>query len=162
MRHRFIGPLTVLVFLFINTPAHAYFVSTTAGDFDVTRVDDTFNNFQATLQTQAWFGNRSLAIEFAGLLQDEFGLNTNATFASSGFSDFFVYELFIGGFRVVTWDADLSNVAGTGPDLAAFGDQIISYAVATEVTTGLPEPGTLGLMLAGLAGIALGRKRKQR
>jgi hypothetical protein len=34
--------------------------------------------------------------------------------------------------------------------------------IATAQVPGLPEPGTLGLMLIGLAGLGLTRKRKQR
>jgi len=34
--------------------------------------------------------------------------------------------------------------------------------IATAQATGLPEPGTLGLVLVGLAGLGFSRKRKQR
>ena len=78
MKHRFIGPVTVLVFLFMNTPVHAYFVSTSAGDFDVTTTTGTFTALQDQLDDQVWWGDATLAAEFAT------AVNSNLGFPNSG------------------------------------------------------------------------------
>ena len=54
--------------------AQSMTVSTSEGVYEVTLVEGTFNDLSATLESQVWYGDGDLAIEFAGLVQDKLGM----------------------------------------------------------------------------------------
>lgn len=154
MKHRLIGPLAVLVFLFMNTPAYAYFVSTTAGDFDVTTTTGSFNALADLLDDQVWWGNVPLALEFARAVNTNLGLPNEGGLGGPIFADAGVVGI---SARGVIWHTP------TG-DATSFGTGDTSehvWATATEVTASLPEPGTLSFLVIGFAGIAWVRLRRK-
>jgi len=144
----------------MTTPTSAFVITTSAGDFDVTTVPGSFNDNQATLTNQVWWGSQSLAVEFAGLVSNNLGLSS---VGCCQFGPLFAFDVLtfgdphVGVFRVGVEYVGAGSGVVQGPD-----GTFVKYAIASEITTNLPEPGTLGLMLMGLAGATLVRKRKQR
>ena len=53
--------------------ARAFVVNVGGSNYDVTTVSGTFDDLQATLSTQPWFGNSSQAYAFANAVSDGLG-----------------------------------------------------------------------------------------
>ena len=138
------------LFLVLLSPAaaNAVLISTSAGDFEVTTVEGTFEDFEDLLTSQVWWDDLDLALEFAGqnLLGLPIGDALGPLFATLLDID---DDLVRGG----VWIEDQLRAAGfsTAPDNPSV------YAIAERVS--VPEPGTLTLLLFGLAGLGLARLR---
>ena len=154
--------LCALVILCLSMPASAFVISTSVGDYDVTRVNDSFINLQTTLEAQVWWGNSALAEEFAGELQGEFGAGVGSLQQLLGWADYFLYASGNDVINVSFAILATGSVSSGGFIDSANASQVRSYATARLVDTGLPEPGTLGLLLMGLTGLVFARKRNLR
>jgi hypothetical protein len=136
----------LLIGLLFVIPAYAnagLIVDTSVGKYDVSTITTSFSSSSSLLSSQAWFGDQTLAEEFAGLVGTNLGL-PNGGF----FGPFFAVDSFSGAAFIV-----FGFVAGyvTSPfDMA-------SFAVASKVA----EPGSLSLLAAGLVGIVLLRVRRR-
>jgi PEP-CTERM motif len=102
-----------------------------------------------------WFGNLSLAVEFAGLVGDRLGFPNGET------GPFFLatdpeFSLGAAFFRGQDGGPGTVSLTGFNPDFPA------NYALASKVTTSVAEPGTLTLFGAGLLGLGLLRLRRHK
>jgi hypothetical protein len=130
-------------------------IRTYDGTYDV----ETTNNTSASLlSSQPWFGDPFLAGEFAFLVQDGLGFPNSPLgplFAADLFSGFAFLDqpIFPRGPRgfVVSY----SIPGGESPF-----DPFFTYAIASKVTTSVPEPATVSLFAAGLLGLGLLRRRR--
>lgn len=150
-------------------PAQALVISTSIGQYDVTTVTGSWNTLQNQLSTQPWFtgdlnpatpdSNSALAVEFAGLINDDLGLSsttegpffafgTNTPITASSTSGLVGYGVYFGALGA-------SGPAGliTAPLL----DRSFTWAVATPVTA-IPTPALLPGLIG--MGVAVLRKRK--
>lgn len=88
--------LLVVVFLLspmsVNATVNAITVSTSVGDYEVTLVEGTYDDLSAILRTQIWYGDETLAIEFAGLVQDKLGMPFGSPASDYYLGPFFVFE----------------------------------------------------------------------
>ena len=94
--------------------------------------------------SQVWFGNPSLANEFAVLVGTSLGIPTfnifGPLFSWAEFPSFFV----VASICCPVCNAALELGLGFNPA------NHLTYATATQVTTSVPEPGTLSLLGPGV------------
>jgi len=139
-------------------PAEAARFTVGGQQYDITTEFGTFSSLQTTLESQVWWGNQALAIEFADVVNTGLGL-PNATGASGGndLGPIFAYDPIFGG----VWSTQLGGFAG--PGVHGTITPGVTYAVATLVEPeSVPEPMTLlGLGAVGLVGAGSALKRQR-
>ena len=141
-------PRLLCFLLILPFQAHALLINSSVGAYDVTTISTTGND--PILGGQVWWDKDALALEFAGLVNDDLG--TNGVFGP---------RFAIGIRSVVTITSAAWDVAGQFAYKSADFRSLESvYAVASPAPTGVPEPGTLSLFGAGL--LALGFLRRRR
>ena len=150
-------------------PAQALVISTSIGQYDVTTVTGSWNTLQNQLRTQPWFtgdlnpatpdNDSALAVEFAGLINDDLGLPNLASFAP--FFAFGTNTPITGsstpndvGYGVYSQFFPLGTAGLIGSSLL---DTPFTWAVATPVTA-IPTPALLPGLIG--MGVAVLRKRK--
>jgi hypothetical protein len=156
MNTKIASPLATIAALLLSMPATAYVVTTSIGTYDVTITAATsFNALSAVLPSEPWFGSRSLAVEFTNAVAGNLGFFNQSgdqmgpVFAYTANGNTGADSFFGSAFR-----------SGSAFTFNAGKSQIFTFAVATEVQTPLSEPGTLGLVIVGLAGTMWARRRK--
>lgn len=140
------------------TVSHAATFSVNGTDWDITTFPGSFENNEALLVSQVWYGNEALAQDFANAV----GLSLGVLTANSNLGPLFAFDdpsgplLSAASVRVSTLIAGSFGVVETSVSA--------EYAIATVVppvsTVPLPAGGLL--LVSGLAGIAGLRRRKKR
>ena len=125
----------------------ALVIDSSAGRFDITPLDTSFGTDSSLLQSQIWWQDKTLAEEFATLVNTELGRNS----ALSLVGPFFAFDLFtsgnIPGVRVTSWQFFSGPLIEFNPaDVARR-----TYAIARPVPA--PEPASIALIALGLLAI---------
>ena len=137
---------------FLSLPASAYSIATSVGTYDVLSITGTYNNLLDTLDDQVWWGDITLAAEFAGAVMDNLGLPN----IGGDVGPYFVTGDNGSTFSGADWVQSSASVF-TGPISSALNSDRV-FAIATPVP--VPEPGTLSLLAVGLVGSVLMRRKK--
>lgn len=121
-------------------------------DYNIETVEGTFNDLSATLESQVWWGDSSLAEDFANVVAGSFPNNNE----NNGFEPFFVFTDFLFGNKRAWayFEPDFSSsLALVNPN------ENHIYAVVAPVTQPVPEPLTI---LGAGAAIAFGGHFKRK
>ena len=148
--------LLLILLIIVPFQAHAVLITTSIGDYEITTVEGTFTALSSTLLAQPWAESFSLAFEFAGLVQDSFGV---VNVGDRG--PYFGHTMGITNFQAATWCTSTTSAVSCVPPVVQnvstnFATSRV-WAVAEPVS--VPEPSTLGLLGAGLLVLFMRRKR---
>ena len=145
----------------LPTSAQAVIISTSVGDYDVTTVLTDFRSYEDVFESQVWWGDVTLAEEFATLTNTIFGTPNLGLY-----SPFFWYtSTDITGpcagigepYAGVFWD----NRAGRASPVCAATAPNGPYTFAiAEAVSSVPEPTVLALIGLGVAGIGFARTKR--
>ena len=148
-----IKKLLAVAVLALSTSVNAAMVNVGGNEYEVSIVTGSFSALSADLTTQVWWGNATLASEFAAALPG--GLGTN----------FFIYgPAFAYGnsgtnvdnmmqfSHFAPWYSDQGTTASEGG---------LKYATATLVNAAVPIPAAGWLFMSALIGL-VGKKRLSR
>lgn len=141
--------IIALTFTILSMSAQAGLITVDGTDYDVTMNYGTFAQINAggTLESQIWFGDSSLAIDFAQAVGNMFGWPNQ-------FSDgiWFVYELnntdFISHSLVNNSTRTWTHWRDPTEATARY------FATASIVDAQVPEPSTLAIFALGIIGLA--------
>jgi len=155
-----IGVLTLvaMVCFFPGTSrADGVGLSVTVGEteYDITTVTGTFTGDMTQLESTPWWGNATLAQEIAAAVADDIGTPNEFNYGAGG--PLFAYD--DDAIDAFIW------FQGNTSSQAVSGIWSWSWGVVTPVSTGnAPEPGSFGMLFAGLFGVCLlaGMKRSRR
>jgi hypothetical protein len=129
------------------SPSKADDIVTVGGiKYDISSVTTSFVGDVSALEATPWWGNATLATSLASAVGSALG--TGVTGDGPLFADLDG----LGGNGGAVWYIGTGSVVGYA---AANDGDVSAYAVGTIVTTSTPEPGALGMMLAGLVGLGL-------
>ena len=103
-----------------------------------------------TLESQIWWGDEALATQFALVVWDHFGVPN----AGGGAGPLFGHS--VSTILSASYLLNDEIYHGSALDIC---DCV--WGVASRPVSGVPEPGTLGLLSLGLAGIGFARRRMQ-
>ena len=155
MRKKMLAVLTATL-LFANGLVSAAIVTISGqgslnGQWDVTTVTGTYTELSSTLESQAWFGNEAAAGAFATAVGALLGLPNNGF--PSDFGPSFVWSATSNIYNAAVWS---SSALGFTPNVPTSTPN--TFAVATRAA--VPEPGTLGMVALGVAGLVAAARRR--
>jgi hypothetical protein len=133
------------------TTAQAVLVTVDSVQYDVTTAVGTYPSLSATLQSQIWYGNSSLAEDFAYAVGGQLGFPASGNFGQGPFFAYSVTDTSLSSATVTDIVLGSPNTAFT----LFFGgnDNPFTFAVVQQGST-VPDGGTtaamLGLAMAGL------------
>lgn len=133
----------------IVTCDEAFLCGDNAGTYEVSTITGTFNDNADLLVSQPWWGDELFAMEMTRLTGSDLGLEPLFAWAFDDLAGLLLIATF---YIPPTPDNPFPDVGTRFPSTS----NINTYAVAARV----PEPGTLGIMGAGL--FALGFMRRKR
>ncbi|TAF09216.1 MAG: hypothetical protein EAZ77_05785 [Nostocales cyanobacterium] len=129
-------------------------------DYDITTVTGSYNSLSSQLQSQVWWGNQTLASQFATIVGSSLGI-------SSYVGPTFAYGVTGGGMFTFAngyaYTSLVNGVTGYSPEVS---NPSAVYAIATVATpstpVSVPEPGTaIPTALVGLVALgAMGKAKK--
>ena len=129
-------------------------------DYDVKTITGSFNDNQALLESQIWWGDDSLAIDFASAVAGGIGPSNDEKSLSTG--PFFLFS------EVLSTAPFVFNVAmynfGTGAVLIrGRTDPTLrrTFAIAEDISA-VPLPAPALMLLSGIGGMAALKRRKKR
>ena len=126
------------------------------GVWDVTLLDGAFDELEATLTTQIWWGDDILARLFADTLGIASG---NIGFRLDNWGPLFAVTRSIVNDLAFNLGQLCLDDACNGTSYANVSNtKLLTYATASR--TKIPEPGTLSLLAIGIAGLSLLRRRR--
>ncbi len=135
--------------------ASAATVTVDGTEWEVSTIEGSYNDNQALLESQIWFGNEALAIEFSKETGFEFGTVAPLfTFKKSFNTSFEVFSLSL-RYR------SLSNQPARPYPVSFRTSTEQTYAVATPVSA-VPLPAGGLLLLSAFGGVAALKRRKAR
>ena len=160
--------LALFVALLAPMSANAVLIEITGqgendGLWEVTLVEDSFENVMADLVNQVWWGDSALAAIFANAVGpvagvNNLGLNFGPLFVwSTQTTETFerlIYSVYSD--NGLFGDGTLSHVTTTSPNVFS---RFLVFATAERVS--VPEPGTLALLGIGLAGMGMSRRKRK-
>lgn len=135
--------VAMICFFAGTSSADGITVTVNGTQYDITTVTGTFTDNMAQLESTPWWDNESLAQEIAAAVMDDIGTpNDNGEIA---------------GGPLFAWNDDAIDafiwfqgiVYPTSPSESVS----LTYGVGSAVNA--PEPGSLGMLLAGLFGVGL-------
>jgi len=126
------------------------------GVWDILLLDGSFDELDATLTAQVWWGDDSLARLFADTLGIASG---NIGFGLNHWGPLFaVTSSIVNGLALNLGQLCLDDAcSGTSYDNVS-NIKRVTFATASRIT--IPEPGTLSLLAFGIVGMSLLRRRK--
>lgn len=165
--------LAASVFAFSTISVAATTVTVGGSNYDVTITDEvTYNDNQALLESQIWFGNEGLAAEFAMAVGDEFGLPNGANNSGPVFA--FADEAIVVNLTSTHFEGIVNffgnnrfeNYVDSKASLTIFAiaEEIIVTPPTGPTTppSAVPLPAGGVLLLSGLACVAGLKRRKKR
>jgi hypothetical protein len=162
---------TAAVFIASVGVGNAATVDVTVGEaqWRIGTLTGPFNSFAATLNTQPWWGNQSLAREFAGAVRLSLGIVSGPNVRTPAAGPLFAYVLdlnpTVGSAYCFSILEGTSCVVQTSFVSPASSETV--WATATRIAVEdpvnvIPVPAGLPLLLAGIGGLAALRMRKPR
>jgi len=141
-----------------------YEITTVTGKYSETISADMLTEIADTLSEQVWWGNSTLAREFASLLGDELNVDVDTDFSEGPIFAYGDNSATATSVSVLGWQWETVDFVLSPSDGVTFGGsgvtQTATYAVATAVNP-VPLPASSILVLSGIAGlVALKRRRK--
>ena len=137
--------------------ARALVVNVGGSDYDVTTVAGKYSDLQATLSTQPWFGNATLAQTFANTVFDGLGSGDGPVFAYGVFTQVFNPIISLDFAQGYFYDAAFTNTYY----VEAYVEDAYTYAKAQLQPPVSSVPGPLPLFGA-MAGFGMSRRLRAR
>ena len=125
------------------------------GVWNISLLDGSFDELDATLMVQVWWGDDSLARLFA----DTLGMGSgNVGFGVNNWGPLFaVSTSIVNDLRVNSGQLCLDGACGSGTYTNVSNTKLFTYATASRKL--VPEPGTLALLGIGLAAFGMFRRQ---
>ena len=155
---KFVG-LLVLVSAGWTSMSGAATITVSGQDYEITTVTGFYHNYIDTLDEQIWWGNPSLAEEFASTLGTSMGTLNGGV--SHPYGPAFGYSIFDGpGYDYMNAYAYKEGYKAGPRDVNAPSGLYWTYGVATPVVSPVPLPAAAWLFGSALLGLIGYSKRK--